>query len=81
MSTLMGTMMQFKLEREEDNDGAEVVKIWENTTKTVEKVNALVMDSNSGRIIVGGLSKEGKGVLEIWDRKASDEQDVVPNAQ
>lgn len=77
----MGTMMQFKLEREEDNDGAEVVKIWENTTKTVEKVNALVMDSNSGRIIVGGLSKEGKGVLEIWDRKASDEQDVVPNAQ
>lgn len=35
-------------------------------TKMVSKVNAMVV--NERWIIIGGLCKEGKGVIEVWDR-------------
>ena len=46
----------------------ELVPTWTNQTEHVAKANALVINEQS--IIIGGLCKKGKGVIEIWDKHA-----------
>ena len=39
-------------------------RLWQKESLGLEKVNALVVDER--RIIVGGFSADGRGVIEIW---------------
>lgn len=39
--------------------------IWDSDVKEVAKVNAIAV--NDRWLVVGGLTRDGKGVLEIWD--------------
>jgi hypothetical protein len=38
--------------------------LFQQESSGVEKVNALVADDN--QIILAGLDKDGKGVIEVW---------------
>ena len=42
-------------------------KKWQKKTGKVEKVNALVVDDK--RMIIGGLTSNGKGIFEVWKRE------------
>jgi hypothetical protein len=49
----------------DEKDGSmEIKKLWREETRIVKKVNALVVDEK--RVIVGGLTGDGKGAFEIW---------------
>jgi len=45
----------------------ELDKLWQKQTESIKKVNTLVVDEK--RIIIGGLTGEGNGVIEIWKRR------------
>ncbi|KAG6817795.1 hypothetical protein H0H87_003203 [Tephrocybe sp. NHM501043] len=75
MSTLLGVMSRYEIEV--DNEGSVIVdQLWEEGTKSVKKVNALVVDDK--RVIVGGLTAEGKGVVEIWNREINYDIPIPP---
>ncbi|KAJ7582960.1 WD40 repeat-like protein, partial [Mycena floridula] len=63
MSTLLGNMLQFKVET--GAEGVALTESWQGQTKTIIKVNALVVDSSN--IIVGGIAKDAKGSIEIYN--------------
>ncbi|KAG6876465.1 hypothetical protein C0993_002855 [Termitomyces sp. T159_Od127] len=66
ISTLLGVMTRYEVVYDYDEGSVTLDKIWEQETQSVKKVNALVVDEN--RVIVGGLTSEGKGVIEIWKK-------------
>lgn len=66
LCTLRGRIAQYHLLRDFEEESLELVPLWEKGTENVEKVNALVADDK--RIILGGLSKDGTGIIEIWKR-------------
>ncbi|KAF5373731.1 hypothetical protein D9758_000724 [Tetrapyrgos nigripes] len=66
ISTLLGTLARFRLERDIKGD-VEVTEVWRSEVKTVQKVNALVV--NDTKIVIGGFGKDGKGVIEIWEKE------------
>lgn len=43
--------------------------VWTGEAQAIEKINALIIDDK--RIFLGGLSKDGKGVIEIWDKTST----------
>jgi hypothetical protein len=47
-------------------DDRDLKYLWTKDTEIVAKVNALIVDER--RVIIGGLGKENKGVIEIWNR-------------
>ncbi|EGN95496.1 hypothetical protein SERLA73DRAFT_186531 [Serpula lacrymans var. lacrymans S7.3] len=61
--TLLGTVVEHELEGNTGNNLA-LAPVWTNETQCVTKVNALVAVDD--QIIIGGLSKDGKGAVEIW---------------
>ncbi|KAF9558000.1 hypothetical protein CPC08DRAFT_736537 [Agrocybe pediades] len=63
-STLMGVITQYLLIYEEGKDSVLLQQLWQKESTGLEKVNALVADEK--RIIVGGFSSKGLGVIEIW---------------
>jgi len=71
VSTLLGMITQYQIARNDKAESVDLVKIWQRETQTIDKVNALITDDR--RIIVGGLAKDGKGVVEVWNKE------VVPN--
>lgn len=62
-SSLMGVLKIFKL-KPEGGVVTEISMAWEGKTNTIEKVNCIATDDF--KFVVGGLSKEGKGVIEIF---------------
>ncbi|KAF5389952.1 hypothetical protein D9757_003629 [Collybiopsis confluens] len=64
-STLLGTIIQWKINVKSNDQDTILEEVWRKNVTGMDKVNALV--TNDTKIIVGGLTKEGKGVIEIWD--------------
>ncbi|KAJ7097771.1 WD40-repeat-containing domain protein [Mycena belliarum] len=66
ISTLMGCTTQYRIVR--SNNAVQLVKIFQGQTTEITKVNALVIDSDERRIVFAGLTKDGKGAIEIWNK-------------
>jgi len=64
ISTLLGNLTQYYLIYDEEEGSVVLQQLWQKESLGLEKVNALVADEK--RIIVGGFSAEGRGVIEIW---------------
>lgn len=63
-------MTRYEVIYDHDEGSVTLFKIWEQETQSVKKVNALVVDEK--RVVVGGLTAEGKGVIEIWKKDATE---------
>ena len=67
--TLLGEVKQFAVVHNgpanESGPGSEVNEEWSSRTQKVAKVNA--MSITGDRMAIGGLTGEGKGVVEVWD--------------
>ena len=71
ISTLLGNLTQYYLIYDEEEGSVVLQQLWQKESLGLEKVNALVADEK--RIIVGGFSAEGRGVIEIWKQNAPQE--------
>jgi hypothetical protein len=60
-------LARFRIERNSTGPG-EVTELWRSEVKTVHKVNALVV--NDTKIVIGGFSEDGKGIIEIWEKQS-----------
>jgi len=69
ISTLLGNLTQYHLIYDEEEGSIVLQQLWQKESLGLEKVNALVVDEK--RIIVGGFSADGRGVIEIWKQNAS----------
>jgi len=72
ISTLLGNLTQYHLIYDEEKGSVVLQQLWQKESLGLEKVNALVVDEK--RIIVGGFSADGRGIIEIWKRNASTSQ-------
>ncbi|KAJ3760327.1 WD40-repeat-containing domain protein [Lentinula raphanica] len=70
-STLLGLVIQWKIKIDSVNQEDIVKEIWRKQAVALDKVNALVAIDT--KIAIGGLSKDGKGVFEVWDRRGTPE--------
>jgi len=66
-STLLGSIIQWKIKSELNGQDNIVEELWRKEALELEKVNALV--TNDTKIVIGGFSKDGKGIVEIWDKR------------
>ncbi|KAG5352981.1 hypothetical protein C0989_011624 [Termitomyces sp. Mn162] len=66
VSTLLGVMTRYQIVYDHNEGSVSLDKIWQQETQSVKKVNALIVDEK--RIAVGGLTAEGKGIIEIWGK-------------
>jgi len=64
ISTLMGSLTYYDLDNDPEEGSVVVQDVFHSDSASISKVNALVADDK--RIIVGGFSLDGKGVIEIW---------------
>ncbi|KAJ6502386.1 WD40-repeat-containing domain protein [Mycena sanguinolenta] len=67
VSTLLGSIKQYRIVSAQENKELQLVKIWEGQAG-VSKVNALIIDD--GRFVVAGLTDNAKGIIEIWSRES-----------
>uniref|UniRef100_A0A0W0F817 WD40 repeat-like protein n=1 Tax=Moniliophthora roreri TaxID=221103 RepID=A0A0W0F817_MONRR len=67
LSTLLGVVKGIRLIRPANDGLPGIEQVWEHEIGEMEKVNALVV--LVARIVIGGFSKDGKGVITIWDRQ------------
>ncbi|KAJ7174017.1 WD40-repeat-containing domain protein, partial [Mycena crocata] len=65
-ATLLGSINQYRIVRQE-NDPLQLVKIWQGQTSAINKVNTLIIDER--RVVVAGLTPDGKGIIEIWNKE------------
>ncbi|KAF8643822.1 hypothetical protein AX16_008840 [Volvariella volvacea WC 439] len=70
-STMLGVISVFDLEYNPDKHSLHLYQIWHGKVQVMEKVNALICDER--RIILAGLDKNDKGVIEIWHKEKKDE--------
>jgi len=68
ISTLLGNLTQYHLVYDEEEGSVVLQQLWQKENLGLEKVNALIVDEK--RIIVGGFSADGRGVIEIWRQNA-----------
>ncbi|KAJ3492120.1 hypothetical protein NLI96_g201 [Meripilus lineatus] len=68
--SLLGTLRAYSLTHDADMK-LRAEKIWSGEVKEIAKVNALSL--NDTWMVVGGLTKEGKGLFEIWDHSSRSE--------
>jgi hypothetical protein len=64
--TLLGKVKQYHITLNPDTRTFEVEQQWSTDTKAVMKVNAMTFSDKW--IHISGLGKEGKGIIEVWDR-------------
>ena len=78
ISTMLGVITQYELiyDAQDDQGQALLRRLWQGDVKTIEKVNAMLVDDR--RIIVGGLSKDGKGVIEVWKKEGGSVAPPLP---
>ncbi|KAJ2935831.1 hypothetical protein H1R20_g1265, partial [Candolleomyces eurysporus] len=74
ISTMLGVITQYELIYDSQaNDGRAILKqLWQGNVTSIEKVNTILVDEK--RIVVGGLEKDGKGVIELWNWKQPEHQ-------
>lgn len=63
---MLGLLTQWEIMYNEEDRQILLKMLWQGTTQNMEKVNKVIADDR--RIIVGGLTKEGKGVIEVWSK-------------
>ncbi|KAI0072790.1 WD40 repeat-like protein [Panus rudis PR-1116 ss-1] len=68
--TLLGTLAKHSLSYDDESGNIESETVWTADAKSIEKVNGISVSGN--RLAVGGITKDGKGVVEIW--KAGEKQ-------
>uniref|UniRef100_A0A8H8CP61 Uncharacterized protein n=1 Tax=Psilocybe cubensis TaxID=181762 RepID=A0A8H8CP61_PSICU len=73
ISTLMGVITQYRLIYDEVLGSVVLQQLWQKASPGIEKVNALIADEK--RIIVGGFSAKGRGVIEVWKETPQPAQD------
>ncbi|KAG6910284.1 hypothetical protein DXG01_011681 [Tephrocybe rancida] len=78
-STLLGVLSRYEVVVDDDEESVTTNKIWQGETQNVKKVNALVVDEK--RVVVGGLTAEGKGVIEIRKREIDCEISIPPQGE
>ena len=64
VTTLLGVVSRHTLLWDENGPSMHVEKISQKETQRIKKVNALILEKE--RIIIGGLTGQGSGALEIW---------------
>ncbi|KAJ6597055.1 WD40-repeat-containing domain protein [Mycena vulgaris] len=67
LSTLLGSITQYRIVRADD--ALHLVKVFQGQTKDITKVNALIIDSDERRVVIAGLTTNGKGAIEIWNKE------------
>ncbi|KDR73652.1 hypothetical protein GALMADRAFT_280791 [Galerina marginata CBS 339.88] len=75
ISTLMGVITQYLLIYDEAEASVVLQQLWQKESSGLEKVNALVADDK--RIIVGGFSAKGRGVIEVWKQETASNDQVL----
>ncbi|KAF8831115.1 hypothetical protein HHX47_DHR1000080 [Lentinula edodes] len=73
-STLLGSIAQWRINSETSDRDKNIKELWRKKGIALEKVNALV--TNDTKIVIGGFSKDGKGIIEIWDRETPIETSI-----
>jgi hypothetical protein len=63
-STLRGVLTVYDLVFDPEEGSLILEELFQQESLGLEKVNALVADDN--QIILAGLDKDGKGVIEVW---------------
>ena len=63
----MGVIAQYLLLYNEVEGSVVLQQLWQKESSGLAKVNALVADDK--RIIVGGFSVDGRGLVEIWKQE------------
>lgn len=63
ISTLLGMITQYELIHDK-KESVILKQVWKTQSKGLEKVNAML--TGDKRIIVGGFSSKGRGIIEIW---------------
>jgi len=71
----MGVISQYLLIYEEEKGSVLLQQVWQKESTGLQKVNALVADER--RIIVGGFSSKGRGVIEVWKQETPASAKVV----
>lgn len=66
-STLKGVLTVYNLIWDPDEGSLILDDVFQKESSGLEKVNALVVDEQ--QIILGGLDKDGKGVIEVWKQE------------
>ncbi|KAF9479303.1 WD40 repeat-like protein [Pholiota conissans] len=67
ISTLMGVITNYQINYDEEAGSVVLQQLWQHESTGVEKVNALLADDK--RIIIGGIGKKGRGIIEIWKQE------------
>ncbi|KAL0946699.1 hypothetical protein HGRIS_012886 [Hohenbuehelia grisea] len=62
--TLLGNVGQYQLARDEVDDGVKLDALGKFKTSVIEKVNTMLLEGDS--VVIGGLTKNGKGAIEVW---------------
>ena len=65
----MGVITQYLLLYDEVQGSVVLQQLWQKESSGLAKVNALIADD--ARIIVGGFSADGRGMIEIWKQEVS----------
>ena len=68
ITTLLGVVSRHTLVWDENERSIQVEKISQKETQRIQKVNDLIVEKE--RIIIGGLTGQGSGALEIWKRSS-----------
>ncbi|KAF5315596.1 hypothetical protein D9611_005050 [Ephemerocybe angulata] len=70
ITTMLGVITQYELvyDPQADEGRALLKQLWQgNVTSALDKVNTMLVDEK--RIVIGGMSKDLKGVFEIWKKQ------------
>jgi hypothetical protein len=68
-STLRGVLTVYDLVLDPEEGSLVLDDVFQKESSGLEKVNALVADDN--RIILAGLTEDGKGIVEVWKQELS----------
>jgi len=67
----MGVLTHYHLEYDPTVGQVVLKQLWQEESKGIKKVNALIADEK--RFIIGGFTEKGQGIIEVW-RKVSPPQ-------
>jgi len=73
--TLLGTVSHHQLSRNAADDSLELTTTWTQDTQSLAKVNAMTVVEH--RIVIGGIGKNKKGVIEVWTAEVLGESGIA----
>ena len=71
----MGILTLYNLNYNPDEGSVILQQIFQEESRGISKVNALVADDK--RVILAGLAEDGKGIVEIWKQEESKEKSTA----